>query len=242
VPSHTETVQRLRAAGCVFAEDEAALLLTATDDPAELEAMVRRRVDGVPLEYVVGWADFCGHRILIDEGVFVPRPRSEALVREAIARGGRTVIDLCCGSGAIGLAVASALSAELYSSDIDPAAVACARRNVERVYQGDLYQPLPALMADLIVFVAPYVPTDEIELLPREARLYEPLSTLDGGADGLDIVRRVVAGAPEWLASGGALVTEVGQRQAREVARAMVKAGLAASITGEGNVVVGQYV
>lgn len=241
-------VERLRAAGCVFAEEEAALLLAATDDPATLEAMVRQRVAGDPLEYVLGWAEFAGLRITVDPGVFVPRPRSEALVREAVARGrsGATIIDVCCGTGAIGLAVATALGGELYSTDLDPAAVANARKNVDRVFQGDLFEPLPAgLAADLVVFVAPYVPTDAIALLPREARLYEPLSTLDGGADGLDVVRRVVAEAPAWLVSGGYLVTEVSEGQADAVAATLESTGFAASVVRDDEtdttVVIGQY-
>lgn len=241
-------VERLRAAGCVFAEDEAALLLAATDDPAELEAMVQQRVGGQPLEYVVGWAEFAGLRVAVDPGVFVPRPRSEALVAEAVARGreGATIIDLCCGTGAIGLAVATAMNGELYSADFDPVAVANARKNVPNVYEGDLFEPLPTgLKADLLVFVAPYVPTDEIAFLPREARDYEPRSTLDGGVDGLELVRRVVAGAPEWMASGGHLLTEVSERQADAVVAALADAGFAASIARDDEldttVAIGQY-
>lgn len=244
-----DLVERLRAAGCVFAEDEAALLLAATDDAAELEAMVRRRVSGTPLEVVVGWADFAGLRIAVDPGVFVPRPRTEALVAEAVARGrtGATIIDVCCGTGAVGLAVATALAGELHSADLDPAAVANAARNVPRPYLGDLFDPLPTgLKADLIVFVAPYVPSAEIDLLPREARLHEPLASLDGGADGLAVVRRVVARAPAWLAPGGWLVTEVSGRQADATAAAMRAAGLVASVVRDDEldttVALGHYV
>src|SRR5262249_2060378 len=108
-----DVVARLRAAGCVFAEDEAALLTRAAGNPAELDAMVGRRADGEPLEYVVGWAEFCGLRVCVDPGVFVPRPRSEFLVSVAVrlagARGPSSavsvIVDLCCGTGALGLAV-----------------------------------------------------------------------------------------------------------------------------------------
>ena len=139
-------VARLRAAGCVFAEDEARLLLSAAPDPAALDDMVDRRVAGVPLEYVLGWAEFCGLRIAVDDGVFVPRQRTEFLVREAAellratprctGRRGRVdrlpvVLDMCCGSGAIGAALAATVGdIELYATDVDPAAVRCARRNV----------------------------------------------------------------------------------------------------------------
>ena len=222
---------RLRAAGCVFAEDEAALLLAETDDPAELERMTRLRVEGLPLEHVLGWAEFRGRRYVVAPGVFVPRPRTEHLVELAVARGGSTVLDLCCGSGAIGAAVAAEVGAQLWSTELDPAAVAVARHNVGRVYEGNLFEPLPrGIRFDLIVVVAPYVPTAEIALLPHEARDFEPLLALDGGSDGLDLVRRILAEAPEWLAPGGALLTEVSEEQAPVVAAIAESYGLAASV------------
>ena len=174
-------VARLRAAGCVFAEEEARLLTEAARTPADLEAMVGQREKGLPLEQVVGWADFCGLRILVDPWVFVPRPRSEFLVATAVslASGASPVIvDLCCGTGALGLAVAARLAAAgraagLHATDIDPAAAGCARRNVEpaggRVYQGDLFAPLPAGLhgrVTVLICNAPYVPTGDIALLP----------------------------------------------------------------------------
>lgn len=215
----------------MFAEEEAALLLAETDDPAELEAMVRRRVEGLPLEHVLGWAQFHGRRYAVAPGVFVPRPRTEHLVDLAIARGGSAVLDLCCGSGAVGAAVAAGLGAELYSTELDPAAAAVARRNVPRVFEGDLFDPLPrGLLFDLIVVIAPYVPTDEIALLPHEARDFEPLLALDGGADGLDLVRRILAEAPRWLAPGGALLTEVSEKQAPVVAALAEREGLTSAV------------
>ncbi len=140
---------RLRAAGCVFAEDEARLLMSAARTPAELDAMVGQRTAGLPLEQVLGWAEFCGLRITVAPGVFVPRRRTEFLVRQAVAlaRPGAVIVDLCCGAGAIGAALAAAVEeAEVHAADIDPAAVRCARQNLPggRVYQGDLYAPLPA--------------------------------------------------------------------------------------------------
>ncbi|MBX3099951.1 MAG: putative protein N(5)-glutamine methyltransferase [Salinibacterium sp.] len=225
-------VLRLRAAGCVFAEDEAALLLAETDDSAELERMIKLRVDGLPLEHVLGWAEFSGRRYAVAPGVFVPRPRTERLVDLAVARGGRTVLDLCCGSGAVGAAVAAALGADLYSTELDSVAVAVARQNVSRVFEGDLYDALPrGVVFDLIVVVAPYVPTDEIALLPHEARDFEPSLALDGGADGLDLVRRILAEAAQWLAPSGTLLTEVSTKQAPLVAEIARGYGLTASIS-----------
>src|SRR4051812_127402 len=142
-------VAPLRGAGCVFAEDEARLLVDAAGTPADLTAMVTRRVDGEPLEYVLGWAEFCGLRILVGPGVFVPRRRTEFLVHEAVglSRPGAVVVDLCCGAGALGAAIAARVEgADVYAADVDPRAVACARRNLppDRVLEGDLYTPLPA--------------------------------------------------------------------------------------------------
>jgi release factor glutamine methyltransferase len=237
MPPVDDIVSRLRAAGCVFAEDEATLLIEETDDPARLEAMVQQRVAGLPLEHVLGWAEFCGMRIIVEPGVFVPRPRTEALVAAAIAvaRRGSVVLDLCCGSGAVGAAIEGTVEVELHSAELDPVAARVARRNVSRVYEGNLYEPLPPNLRgrfDIIVVVAPYVPTREIALLPHEARDFEPQLALDGGADGLDLLRRIIAEAPQWLAPGGAFLTEVSERQAPAVAEALEAAGLVASRNG----------
>ena len=231
-------VDRLRAAGCVYAEDEAALLVAATDDPTELEALVARRIEGVPLEHVLGWADFHGRRIVVGPGVFVPRRRSELLVDEAAAllRPGAIVVDMCCGSGAIGAVLTTVVAGiELHASDIEPVAVRCARRNVEplggTVHEGNLYDPLPPGLhgrVDVIVANAPYVPSNEIETLPREARLHEPLITLDGGPDGLDVQRGIVAGAPAWLSPGGHLLIETSEDQAGTTRQVFAAAGFTA--------------
>jgi len=233
-----EIVTRLRAAGCVFAEEEARLLADAARTPEELAVMVDRRVAGLPLEQVIGWAEFCGLRIAVDPGVFVPRRRTEFLVGRAAALGrpGDVVLDLCCGAGAIGAALAHALGgAEVYAVDTEPAAVRCARRNVPGpVYHGDLYEPLPARLRGRVSLLAanvPYVPTAEIRFLPAEARSHEPLVALDGGPDGLDVLRRVAAGAPEWLAPGGHLLIETSERQATLAAAAFARSGLVPRVT-----------
>lgn len=234
----------LRAAGCVFAEDEARLLVEAATSPTDLADLVERRAGGLPLEHVLGWAAFCDLRIAVDPGVFVPRQRTEFLARQAIAialaarTGGATVVDLCCGSGAVGAAVLAALDRiELYAADIEPTAVRCARRNLtaERVFEGDLYQPLPAQLRghiDVLVANAPYVPTAAIELMPPEARLHEPRVALDGGTDGLDILRRVISEAPRWLAPGGRLLVEASARQAPLTAQTFIRSGLVPQVTG----------
>jgi release factor glutamine methyltransferase len=232
-------VGRLRAAGSVFAEEEAGLLIEAAPNAAALDDMVAQRVDGVPLEQILGWAQFCGLRIVVEPGVFVPRRRTEFLVRQAaaLAHPGDVVVDLCCGSGAIGAAIAARVDGlALYGVDIDPAAVRCARRNVAgfgEVFEGDLYDPLPETLrgrVDLLLANAPYVPTEEIALMPPEARLHEPAVALDGGADGLDIQRRVVAAAQAWLAPGGHLLIETSRRQAPQTVDAFTRNGLLAHV------------
>jgi release factor glutamine methyltransferase len=282
-------VSRLRTAGCVFAEDEAAVLLATRRSAAELDALVARRAAGEPLEQVVGWAEFAGLRILVDPGVFVPRRRSEFLVSVAVGcalsrtSGGATpvIVDLCCGTGALGLAVAAGLTVlgdgggagaaegvgtlsaepglvkesliepglirpgliqpariepwlvELHAADLDPAAVGCARRNVEpvggHVYVGDLFSALPDLLrgrVGTLICNAPYVPTGDIAFLPAEARDHEPLVALDGGLDGLAVLRRAACGASSWLEPGGVLLVETSDRQAAEMAGVMADAGL----------------
>ncbi len=243
-PSWAEIVARLRAGGCVFAEDEANLLMAAADTGADLQVMVERRVAGLPLEQVLGWAEFCGLRILVEPGVFVPRRRSEFLVAQAVALRRPqpetgpvlpiVVLDMCCGSGAVGLALATALGvADLHAADVDDQAVQCATANLGprggHVYQGDLYEPLPDALrgaVNLLVANAPYVPTSEVAFLPAEARLHEPLVALDGGADGVEIQRRVAAGAAGWLAPDGHLLIETSERQAPLTAAAVASAGL----------------
>ncbi|MFI6206287.1 putative protein N(5)-glutamine methyltransferase [Streptomyces sp. NPDC051041] len=235
-PSRAPVVAALRAAGCVFAEDEAELLLAAARTPDELTALVDRRVTGEPLELVLGWAEFRGLRIAVEPGVFVPRRRTEFLVEQALAQapGATVVVDLCCGSGALGAALADALGpVELHAADIDPAAVRCARRNVAaaggRVHTGDLFDALPGELRGRVGVLAanvPYVPTGEVGLLPAEAREHEPLVALDGGADGLDVLRRVAAEAPRWLAPGGCVLVETSERQAPAAVDAFARSGL----------------
>lgn len=232
-------VARLRASGSVFAEDEAALLIHEYRmDATALEHAVQRRAAGEPLEVIVGWAEFHGLRLAVAPGVFVPRPRSEFLVDHAIAlaRPGDVLLDLCCGVGALAAAISAAVPGlEVHAAELDPVAAECAARNLPgaHVVSGDLYEPLPASLAgrvQLLVANAPYVPTAEIELMPREARLYELPPTLDGGADGLDLHRRIAAEAPRWLAPGGHLLIETSERQAPTTLEIVSAAGLDARI------------
>ena len=232
-------VARLRVAGCVFAEEEAAVLLEATGDAGRLEELTRRRESGEPLEQLVGWVEFCGLRLDVAPGVFVPRQRTALLVREVIAivGPGAVVVDLGCGIGAIAAAVrAEVPGVEVYAVDIDPAAVACARRNLpaERVLEGDLYDPLPGHLrgrVDVVVANAPYVPTEAIALMPREARDHEHRVALDGGRDGLDVQRAVIAGAHEWLAATGQVLVETGRGQLEDTRASLRSAGFETAVS-----------
>ncbi|MGS2614762.1 putative protein N(5)-glutamine methyltransferase [Micromonospora sp. LZ34] len=238
-PSHPDRpalVARLRAAGCVYAEDEAALLIDAADSPAALADLVERRVAGLPLEHLLGWAEFHGLRVAVDPGVFVPRGRTALLVdaAAAVAPAAPAVLDLCCGSGAAALVLHGRLAPRwLAAADIDPVAVACARRNLGPlgipVYQGDLFAPVPPRWRgrlDLVVANAPYVPTAAVALMPPEARLHEAPVALDGGPDGLAVLRRVAEGAVDWLAPGGHLAVETSAAQADRLCAALSAAGL----------------
>ena len=239
----TAVVARLRAAGCVFAEDEARLLVAAAASAEELAGLVARRVAGVPLEHVLGWVEFCGLRIAVGPGVFVPRRRTEVLVRAAVplARPGAVVVDLCCGSGALGVALATAVPGiELHAADLEPAAVAWARRNVGavggRVHSGDLFDALPPDLrgrVDVLLANVPYVPTAAIASMPPEARDHEPRTALDGGADGLDVARRVAAAAPGWLGPGGSLLVETSESQVPTALDVVARAGLRARVVAD---------
>ncbi len=229
---------RLRAAGCVFAEDEARLLVEAAADADALDGLVERRVAGLPLEQVLGWAEFGGMRIAVAPGVFVPRRRTEFLAGQAVAaaRPGALVVDLCCGTGAVGAVLAARVpGVRVHAADLDPAAVACARRNLpgHAVHHGDLYAALPADLhgrVDVLAVNAPYVPTAAIATMPPEARDHEPATALDGGADGVDVQRRVADGAGGWLAAAGVLLIETSRAQAPLTSAAVESGGLAAHV------------
>jgi release factor glutamine methyltransferase len=235
-----DLVARLRRAGCVFAEEEADLLLEAATSPAELERLAAERVAGRPLEQVLGWVAFAGLRVPVVPGVFVPRRRTELLAAEALAvtADEAVVVELCCGAAAISLVLAAGRrDLRLHAADVDPVAVECARANLAgrgQVHTGDLYAALPPALrgtVQVLVANAPYVPTEAIALMPPEARDHEPRVALDGGADGLDVLRRIVAAAPAWLARGGHLLFECGEHQ-RERALALVRgAGLAGRVS-----------
>ena len=226
---HYAVVDRLRAAGCVYAEEEAALLIeAASDHRGDLDRLVSARVAGRPLEQLLGWVEFCGRRLAVGPDAFVPRVRTELLAEHGLSMitsgsmitDGAVVVELCCGVGAVSAVLLhSGRVGELYAVDIDPQALPYARHNLVEpamILVGDLYDPLPATIigrVDLIVANAPYVPTGAIALMPREARDHEPLVALDGGEDGAELHRRIIADARRWLRPGGQLLIETGREQ-----------------------------
>jgi release factor glutamine methyltransferase len=246
-----ETVARvtreLAAAGCVSAAAEARWLVEEAADPEALRAMVARRVAGEPLQHVIGWAPFGRLRLQVGAGVFVPRPETEGLADRAATRlraasrlraagGARPVaVDLCTGSGAIACFLAAEVpGARVLATELDPAALAWARPNTERygveLLAGDLDAPLPGELAgrvDVLCANVPYVPSGAIPTLPRDVRDHEPRLALDGGPDGLDVLRRVTAVAGRWLAPGGFLLCEIGEDQGEAAAALLAEAGLA---------------
>jgi release factor glutamine methyltransferase len=227
-----EATRRLAAAGCLAAEEEAEELVAASmGDEALLWAFVERRTTGEPLAWITGAARFSGCSVAISAGVFVPRWQSEPLAERAaelLPRQGRA-IDLGTGSGAIAMVLmARRPGAAVVGVESDPVAAQCARGNGVRVVEGDLFDAVPTdwkRTVDVIVGVLPYVPTEEIPYLPRDVPAFEPLSALDGGDDGLAVIRRAVVESREWLRDGGHLLLEIGGDQPRALIPFLEMAG-----------------
>ena len=214
-------VKRLGAGGFIAPGDEAdALMAAAAGDAVRLDELVRRRLTGEPLAWITGTVRFCGADIRIDPGVYVPRWHTEALAVRAAERcpAAGLAVDLCTGSGAIAASISRVRpAARVLATDIDVRAVACARANGVETYVGDLFAPLPPHVegrVDVLVAVVPYVPERELQYLQRDALTFESPLAYRGGADGADLLRRVVADAPRWLRPGGALILELGGTQA----------------------------
>lgn len=224
-PSDPQALAELLAdAGFVAAGEEADELLARADGDAELlGALVARRLAGEPLAWITGSVAFCGLEVGVDPGVYVPRWQSEPLARNAVdclpATG--VAIDLCTGSGAIARTLkVNRPGAQVVASEIDERAVACAAANEVEVYQGDLFDPLPRALegrVDVVVAVVPYVPTPSLPLLQRDTFTFESALSYDGGPDGTDILRRALRASPRFLRPGGALLLELGGRQAEEL-------------------------
>jgi release factor glutamine methyltransferase len=206
-------------------------------EPAELEtirALFRRRRTSEPVAYLRGVREFYGRPFRVDKRVLVPRPDTEILVQVALERLrghelSARVLDVCTGSGCVAVTLKlESPTMSVDATDLSRDALVVARDNAHRLgaiwnvrfLHGDLFQPLgdPSPRYDLITANPPYIATGEIETLQADIREHEPRMALDGGGDGLDLVRRIVAEAPRWLRPGGALAMEIGAGQADAVA------------------------
>jgi release factor glutamine methyltransferase len=219
--------ERLRAAGCIAAEDEAREMVDAAPDGEVPEEWIIRRERGEPLAWITGRTTFCGRRLHVDRGVYVPRPQTEELARraEALLPAGGRALDLCTGCGAIAAHLQAVVpTATVVGVDRDQRAVDCARENGVEVSCADV-DDAPDGPFDLVTCVPPYVPTAELSTLPADVRRYEPRAALDGGPDGLDTARRIVAAAGRLLGRGGWLVIELGGKQDELLDPALAAAG-----------------
>jgi release factor glutamine methyltransferase len=226
-------IAALAAAGCVAPEDEADLLIGASRSGAgPLDGLVARRETGEPLAWILGWTTFCGLRIRVDPGVFVPRPHTEWLACRGaeLLPGDGTAVDLCTGSGAVGAVLRDAHpGATVLATDLDPAAVACARRNGVDAHAGDLDEPLPASVrgrVDVLTAVVPYVPAEELHLLPHDVMAREPRGALDGGPGGTAVLVRAAHAAARVLRPAGTVLLEIGGDQAAALGHAFEAVGL----------------
>jgi release factor glutamine methyltransferase len=231
--SRLRVVRALAAAGCVAPAEEAEELLRATEvGVGVLDELVVRRQRGEPLAWITGSVDFCGIRVRVDRGVYVPRAHTEALARRtaSLLPADGIAVDLCTGSGAVAAFMHTARpDATVLATDCDPVAIACARSNGVTAFLGDLDEPLPSSLegrVDVMTAVVPYVPTEELHLLPRDVIAYEPRHALDGGPRGMVHLERVAALSVRWLHSGGHVLLELGGDQARALATTLSVVGL----------------
>jgi release factor glutamine methyltransferase len=229
-PAVSVIAERLLAAGCVAAEEEAEELVAAAPDPRALEPWLRRREQGEPLAWITGRVEFCGRWLQVAPPVYVPRAQTEELARRAAARlpdHGRAV-DLCTGAGPVAAHLqAEVPMARVVGVELEPKAARCAFGNGVRVLVGDLAHPIrPGPAFDVVTAVPPYVPTGELRFLPADVQRYEPRAALDGGSDGLEVARRVVAAAGRLLRPGGSLLMELGGEQEEGLAGSLAAAEL----------------
>ncbi len=220
---------------CSLGIDRAALYSRLGDELDDagceaVDALLQRRLRREPIAYLLGQREFYGLDFMVAPGVLIPRPDSERLVEEALrllrppGEASAVIADVGCGSGVLGIALAVALpGARIHAIDISEAALDLTARNSERhavlarvhLHHGSLLQPLPERV-DAIVANLPYVPASQVPLLEPEVSRYEPREALDGGDDGLDLVRALLASAPGALRDGGVLLCELEPSQMAE--------------------------
>ena len=226
------TAAELRRAGCIAADEEAAELVEAAGgDGKRLRALVDRRCSGEPLAWLTGSVSFCGEKVDVHAGVYVPRWQSEPMALEAAARLPEegVAVDLCTGAGAIAVVLGRRRPrARVVATEIDAVAVACARSNGVEVYEGDMTGGLPDGLrgqVDVVTAVVPYVPTEELRLLPRDVMAYEPRAALDGGQGGMRFLEQAAREAVVLLRDGGSLLLELGGDQAERLKAPLAELG-----------------
>ncbi len=199
----------------------------------KIDEFLQRRTKREPIQYILGYTEFYGLRIKVGSGVLIPRPETELLVEEAkkiiskfeIRNSKFTFLDLCSGSGCLSLALAKEFpEAKFYGTDTSEVAIRYAKENVElnninnvTFLKGNLFEPLKNLVFDLIVSNPPYIRKDDIKNLQMEVKDWEPVEALDGGIDGLDYYRLIIAGARGYLKENGYLILELGVGQSDAV-------------------------
>lgn len=215
----------------------------ATQEEQLYNQYISERALGKPVSYITGVKEFMGLEFVVNEAVLIPRPETELLVEEAVrVLNGKAmrVLDLCTGSGAIAVSIRHFVpQAEVTATDLSEEALKVARENAERLtaggirfLQGDLFEAFSNLQApgselfNLIVSNPPYIPAEVIDGLMPDVKDFEPRLALDGGADGLDIYRRLIPQAAEHLAPGGVLLLEIGFDQGETVPDLCRQAGL----------------
>lgn len=202
--------------------------------------LIQQREKRIPLQHITGTQEFMGLTFRVNSNVLIPRQDTEILVEEAakIIRGDNPrfhkrrswkVLDLCCGSGAIGISLARICeNVQVTASDYSPTALETAKKNAQmnrvkiKFLKGDLFQAVGKKTYDMIVTNPPYISSHMIPMLQDEVKTHEPMMALDGGADGLDFYKKIIAGAPDHLKKQGILALEIGHDQAEAVA-AMIR-------------------
>ncbi len=222
----------LADAGCIAAREEAdELIQAAAGDPDALDDLISRRTTGEPIAWLTGAVIFCGIRLFVAPGVYVPRWQTEPLARRAVTLlpSAGVAVDLCTGAGAIAAVLAEAVpTAQVLATELDQNAMRCARRNGVEVFEGFLDDPLPREFerrVDVLTAVVPYVPTDSLRFLPRDVQAFEPRLALDGGVDGTDLLEEVVRRSARWLSPGGWLLLELGGDQPEPMGQLLLECG-----------------
>ncbi len=224
--------QLLTEAGCIAASQEAdELMRAAGGDRDVLDDLVSRRTNGEPVAWLTGAVTFCGVRLFVAPGVYVPRWQTESLARRAVTLlpPAGVAVDLCTGVGAIAAVLAAEVpTTRVLATELDADAVQCARRNGVEVFEGFLDDPLPRELerrVDVLTAVVPYVPTDSLRLLPRDVQAFEPRRALDGGVEGTDLLVEIVRRGARWLSPGGWLLLELGGDQAEPMGQLLHQLG-----------------